>query len=272
MYPGNFKKPLRLLCLFAIAGLGGCGDASPPPPPPVFGALNYDYLPPIVLNISNITIANNYVPDAGAEPLIGQDPAPPAPTLTAMLQHRLVANGTPGNGTVTIENASIEPVADNYVGVMAVRLDVASSDGLKTGFTEASVSVSQSMPDADADPDQTQAVLYSITKQLMDAMNVQLQYQIQHNMGSWISYTSTAVTPPLNSGSPDSGGIQAAPLGAPGAPEPGVAVPSVAEPGVAEPGVPQPLTLPPQPGVPALPPSSQSLGTLPVTAVPSLPQ
>ena len=32
-----------------------------------------------------------------------------------------------------------------------------------------------------------QAALYSLTKQLMDDMNVQLQYQMQHNLSGWLS-------------------------------------------------------------------------------------
>lgn len=218
----NFASPNflpRLLQFVLIAGLTGgtltgCGD-SPPPPPQVFAPLDYSYLPPIVLNISNITVQNTYVPDPGAATLIGQDPEAPANALTAMLQHRLVADGMPGNGTVTIENAAIDQVGDDYAGVMTVRLDVASLDGRKTGFTEASVSVTQTAPDSDATQNDIRAALYGITKQLMDQMNVQLQYQIQRSLGSWVSYTPNAATPASGSSAATNGGIEATPLTAP---------------------------------------------------------
>jgi len=205
----------------SVAGgaLAGCGN-SPPPAPQVFQPLDYSYLSPIVLNVSNITVQNTYVPDPGAATLIGQDPEAPANALTTMLQHRLVADGVPGNGSVTIENASIEQAGGNYLGVMTLRLDVASLDGRKTGFTEASVSVTQTAPDSDATQDQIQAALYGITKQLMDQMNVQLQYQIQRNLGSWISYTPNAATPAPGSGAASNGGIVATPLTAPGSATP----------------------------------------------------
>jgi hypothetical protein len=273
------SAPLRFLRRLApfilIVELAACGGSSPPPPPQVFAPLDYSYLPPIVLNISNITVQNDYVPDPGAATLIGEDPEAPANALSAMLQHRLVANGTPGNGVVTIENASLEQVGGNYVGVMTVRLDVASLDGLKTGFTEASVSVTQTAPDSDADQNQVQAVLYGVTKQLMDQMNVQLQYQIQRNMGSWISYTPNAATPGLNGGAAGNGGIQATPLTAPGAAQPGAPQTGAPQPSVSPPGAPLPLQPPLQTN--GLPLGSQSLGTLPATSVtapvvPSTPQ
>jgi hypothetical protein len=253
---------LLILGVTGLLGLSGCGN-SPPPPPQVFPPLDYSYLPPIVLNISNITVQNNYVPDPAAATLIGQDPEPPANALMAMLQHRLVANGTPGNGTVTIEDASIEPAGGNYVGAMTVRLDVASADGRKTGFTEASVSVTQTAPDSDATPNQVQAVLYGVTKQLMDAMNVQLQYQIQRNMGSWISYTANAATPALNSGTAGGGVIQATPLQAPDATAPATGAPAPLTPAAAAPG-----PLPPGDVVPDSSLPTGSLGTLPVSALP----
>ncbi len=238
------KRPLFLLAAL-VALLAGC-SSSPPPPPPVFTPLTYNYLPPIVLTVSNIAFQNSYVPDPQAAALIAQDPAPPAATVMAMAQHRLVANGTPGTGTFTLETASIEPAGDNYIGNISIRLDVVSADGRKTGYTEASVAVTQTAPDPDAGPDQVQEVLYSMTKQLMDELNVQLQYQIQRNMGSWVSYNTNAATPALNSGAISNGGIQAAPL-----PSPGAAPAPV-------PGSQAPQAVP-------LPPGSGVLGQLPIT-------
>jgi hypothetical protein len=265
----GFLPPPYVVLIAGLASLSGCGN-SPPPPPQTFPPLDYSYLPPIVLNIANITVQNTYVPDASAAALIGEDPEPPANALTAMLQRRLVANGTPGNGTVTIENASIEPSGGNYVGVMTVRLDVSSADGRQTGFTEASATVTQTAPDSDADQNQVQAALYSLTKQLMDAMNVQLQYQIQHNMSSWISYTPTAGAPALGGGvGGGGGGIQATPLGAPGAGAPAPGAPVPLTPGAPAAIAPAPVApsgpLPPGDVVPDSSLPTGSLGTLPVT-------
>ncbi len=258
-----------------LAGLlAGCGG-SPPPQPQIFTPLSYNYLPPIVLTVSSITLQNNYVPDAAAAALIGNDPAPPADTIMAMAQHRLVANGTPGTATFTLETASIEPVGDNYVGNVSVRLTVVSADGRKTGYTEAAVNVTQSAPDSDATPNQVQAVLYSITKQLMDRLNVQLQYQIQTNMGSWVSYGTNAAVPALNSAAPANGGIQAAPLLAPGATTSTTTTTTTVAPVLPTTGTPATTTtVVPLPATPGQPPMGV-LGQMPATPVlmpPAAPQ
>ena len=122
---------------------------------------------------------------------------------------------------------------------MTVRLDVASAATRTTGFTEASVSVTQTAPASNATQDQVRAALYGMTKQLMDSMNVQLQYQIQHNLGSWISYSPNAASPALNSGAVSNGGIQAAPLAAPGA------APSSGSPAPSQPSPAMPSLIPP---------------------------
>jgi hypothetical protein len=210
------RHVLPMLALLALAACGG----SPAPPPQTFAPLDYSYLPPIMLKVSSISVVNQYVPDPGAATLIGQDPEPPATALTDMLNRRLVANGTPGMATVTIEAASIDQVGGNLTGTMTVRLDVQSADGHSTGYTEASVTHSETAPDPDSSQDVVQAALYGMTKQLMDAMNVQLQYQIQQNLGSWVSYSANAAVPALNAAPAPggiSGGIQATPLAAPGA-------------------------------------------------------
>jgi len=193
--------------------LAACSGPAPVPQPQVFAPLNYDYLPPIVLKVSSLNVVNNYVPSADEGALIAQDPEAPATALLAMLNHRLVASGQPGTGTVTVQTASINQVNGNFTGAMTVDVNLASADGRSTGFAEASVSASQTAPDPDSG--QTQAALYAVTKQLMDNMNVQLQYQIQHNLGPFVSYSAAPGAAPLAAG--PAGAIQATPLAAPGA-------------------------------------------------------
>jgi hypothetical protein len=228
-----------VLPVFALLALAGCGGS--PPPVQSFPPLDYTYLPPIMLKVSSITVVNQYVPDPGAATLLGEDPEPPATALQDMLNHRLVANGTPGTATVTIEAASIDQVGSNYTGTLTVRLDVQSADGHSTGYTMASVTHSETAPDPDSDQATVQAALYGVTKKLMDAMNVQLQYQIQQNLGSWVAFSANAAVPPLGAAPASggiAGGIQATPLSAPGA------------------AAATPLTAPATPAVPNTPPSS----------------
>ena len=245
MKPQSMKpQPLKTWYFspFALLALAAC--SSPPPPLQTFAPLDYSYLPPLVLKVANLNVTNNYVPTPTQANLIAEDPASPITPLQAMLNHRIVASGAPGSATVTIQNASIDLVGNNLVGNMIVGVHVASQDGLSTGDTEAQVSATQTAPDSDASQNATQAALYGLTKQLMDDMNVQLQYQMQHNLGSWISWSGAPGAAPLAAGPTGApGAIQAAPLApltpAPGAPATGAApLPGPATPVNTNPAVP----------------------------------
>jgi hypothetical protein len=200
--------------IVAAASLGfvltGC--SSPPEPPQVFPVLDYSYLPPITLKVSSLTISNDYVPSPDEATLLGQDPEPPATAVLTMLNHRLVASGTPGTGTVNVETASISSAGAYYTGTVTVDVNVVSGDGRTTGEVEASVTSNIAAPDANASPDEVRAALYLLTKKLMEGINVQLPYQMQRHLGSFILATGTggAVPAPVTQGA-----IQATPLGAP---------------------------------------------------------
>ena len=220
----------------AVLALAGC---SSPPPPQNFPPLEYSYLPPLVLKVANLSIVNDYVPSPDTVALLAQDPAPPATTLLAMLNHRVVASGGPGTGTVTIQNASVHEVAGTLTGTMTVDVNVSSPDGRSSGYAEATVSASRTAPDPDAPPGDMAAALYDLTKQLMNDMNVQLQYQMQHNLSGWLSWSGApggaAVSP---TAAPAGGTIQAMPLAAPGGPATGAAPAPVPAPAAA--GSPEP--------------------------------
>jgi hypothetical protein len=219
-----------ILAAPAALALAGCSSS----PPQTFPPLDFSYLPPIVLRVSNINVVDNYVPSPGAANLIGQDPENPEIVLQNVLQHRLVASGAPGNGTVAIQTASIDQVGGNLVGVMTVDVSLTTPDGRATGATEASVTDSVPAPDPNSSQNTVQAALYGLTKTLVTDMNNQLQYQIQHNLGTWISYSATpGMPPPVGSGP---GVIQASPLTAPGTPAPVPVPPTV--PGTAVPSAP----------------------------------
>jgi len=240
-----------------LATLTGCSSA----PPPSFPPLDYSYLHPIVLKVANLSVVNNYTPGPDAQPVLANDPVSPPDTLLNMLQHRLVASGDPGNGTVQM--ASLTEANGNISGTMTVDLNLSSPDGRSTGFTEASVSATEQAPDDLSSPD-GQTALYHLTKHLMDLMNVQLPYQIRHSLQSWVSYTNVQSLAPASAGGVSTGapasaggvstgnGIQAAPLAAPGAVS-----------GAAPPATPI-GTAPVPPAAPGPPPTGV-LGVLPVT-------
>ena len=199
--------PFSILAVFALAA------CSSPPPPQTFAPLDYSYLPPLVLKVANLNVVNNYVPSPSQATLIGEDPVSPITTLQNMLNRRIVASGAPGTATIAIQTASIDQVNGNLTGTMTVDVSVSSPDGRSTGYAEATVSASQTAPDSDASQNDTQAALYGLTKRLMDDMNVQLQYQLQHNLSSWISWSATPGAAPLAAGAAGAAGaIQSTPL------------------------------------------------------------
>lgn len=205
----------KLVFALPLLALAACGTTAPVQ---TFTPLDYSYLPPILLKVSQINLKNNYVPTPSQVQTAAQDPAPPAETLLAMLRQRLQPAGQPGTGAVTVQTAYVDNVNGVLMGQMTVDVNLASADGLSTGFTEASVSASVTAPDSN-DPNDMQAALYSLTKRLMTQMNVQLQYQIQKNMPSWISWTHSGVNLAPAAASTSGSGVQSAPLAAP----PGVA-------------------------------------------------
>jgi hypothetical protein len=208
----------RFLVLPLFAALAACSNQTPAQNLP---PLDYSYLPPITFKVASMTVANNYVPTPGQATLIDEAPQPPALVLQNMLSHRLVASGAPGQGTATIETASLDQVGSNLTGTLTVDVNLSSADGRSTGYTEATVTATQTAPDPDAAQSDVQAALYNLTKRLMDSMNVQLQYQIQHNLGPWLVWSNTpAYAAPSAGGAGPAlgGGIQATPLTAPAAP------------------------------------------------------
>lgn len=199
----------KLGFMFPLLALAACATTSPAP---TFTPLDYSYLPPILLKVSQINVTNSYVPTPSQAQTAAQDPAPPADTLMAMLNQRLRAAGQPGTGTVTVQTAYVDDVNGTLVGQMTVDVNLASADGRSTGFTEASVTATQTAPDS-GDAGDMQAALYGLTKRLMTRMNVQLQYQIQKNLPQWVSWTNGGAA----AASTDSSlsGVQATSLAAP---------------------------------------------------------
>lgn len=202
----------KLVFALPFLALAACGTT---PPAPTFAPLNYSYLPPILLKVSQINVVDSYVPTPSQVQTAAMDPVPPAVALMTMLKQRLQPAGQPGTGTVTVQNVYVDNVNGTLMGQMVVDVNLASADGLKTGFTEAGVSATETAPDSD-NPDDMRAALYELTKRLMTNMNVQLQYQIQKNMPSWISWTNNgAAAAPVTGLSTGGSAVQAAPLAAP---------------------------------------------------------
>jgi hypothetical protein len=132
-----------------------------------------------------------------------------------------------------IENASMIQDGDTITGTFAVRLDIYTSANNRVGYAEARVSHTHS-----GNIDDIHRVLYDMTKQLMDDMNVQLEYQVIHSLRDWVISGTAAPTP-----------VQQQPLVTPGMLSPSAPPPLM-------PQSPAPGSLPPPPYSPMPAPSA----------------
>ena len=173
----------RRLILSAPLLLAACGDDGPPR---TYGPLSYSYLTPLQLNVASVDIAD--LPSPG--PLDATSPLPAAPSLRQMLQDRLSAAGSAGRAVVTIEDARIARGGGGLDGAMAVRLDIVAADGTRAGFAEARVARR-----ADGVGRNLRGALYDMTKQMLDDMNVELEFQLRRSLRDYLQTTTTAPGP-----------------------------------------------------------------------------
>ena len=223
--------PARLLSrrssLLVPLVLAACGGS-----PPAYPTLRYDYLPPIRLNVARIEVRQDYVPSGVAPDVSPLDPAQPVDALRQMAADRLRPFGAAGRAVFVIQNASLIESGDTITGTFAVRLDIYTSANNRVGYAEARVARVHS-----GHIDDIHQLLYDMTKQLMEEMNVQFEYQVVHSLHDWVA------TAPLVPGA-----VQQQPLGAPGSPPPPGGAPPPSPPGGVPPpsppgGVPPPIPL-----------------------------
>lgn len=190
--PGLTRRASLLLPLL----LAACGGDEPA----TFEPLRYAYLPPIRLNVATIEIEQRFYP-SGVSPDISQKaPISPIEALRAMGQDRLQAFGSAGRAVYSIQDASLTKQGDIISGSMAVVLNVFTSDGQRAGFAEARIARQHT-----GSYDSLRGTLYDMVKAMMDAMNIEFEYQVRQALRPW-----------LTSGTAESAPVEQAPLASPG--------------------------------------------------------
>jgi hypothetical protein len=164
--------------------LAGCGGGTPMRRD--FPPLRYDYLAPLRLNVANVELG----PPPQPGPLDASNPAPPGPALLQMAQDRLAAGGSSGRAVFTIDQADISRIPNGIEGALAVHLDVLSPEGTRAGFAEARVSRRAVGIGSDL-----RGALYDMTRQMMDDMNVEFEFQVRRALKDWLQDVSTAPPP-----------------------------------------------------------------------------
>jgi hypothetical protein len=167
--------------------LSACGGRSQRVYPP----LHYGHLTALQLNVAAIQIEQRYVP-SGVSPDASQiDPMPPVQALRNMAAERLQAFGSSGRAVFVIQDASLIRQRNMLLGSFAVELDVYTSADTRAGFAEARVSRTYT-----GDLDDLPTKLYDMTKEMMDTMNIEFEFQLRRSLRTWL-LPEGAVQPPV---------------------------------------------------------------------------
>ncbi len=173
----------RRLLLLAPLALSACGEDGPPRS---FPPLRYDYLVPLRLNVATVEVGE--LPPPG--PLDSVSPVPPGPALRQMALDRLSAGGSSGRAVIRIDEARISRSGNTLDGSFALRVDVFTADNTRSGFAEAKAARTVSGIGRDV-----RGALYDMTKQMLDDMNVELEFQVRKSLKDYLQATSAGAAP-----------------------------------------------------------------------------
>ncbi|WP_338331731.1 hypothetical protein [Acetobacter sp. LMG 32666] len=167
------------------AALAGCADQ---PQQTKFTPLSYDYLGQIHLNVATLDVVDNSVTNPEPGDIGYRSPSPPDHTLRQMAADRLVATGNTAAATTAhfvIDRAFIlHQPGGTLDGQMDIHLDILNPDGKRVA--SASAQATQTLhPDPSQDVE-SPANLYEITKDMMQTINVEFEYQIRHSLNKWL--------------------------------------------------------------------------------------
>ncbi len=197
----HFRRGAVAVAL-ACGLLAACTDSAPTTQ--VLPPLQYGYLSKLRLSVGTIQVEDRSLP-VSPQDIASSSPVIPAQALQQLARDRLFAAGTQGTADFVIDQASIvRSPGGGLAGRLAVHLSLTADGGTRTGFAEADVS-RQYVPGSD--PENGTAALYAFTKQMMDAMNVELEFQIRRSLGAWLVAPGDAPAP-----------VAAQPLDGPSAP------------------------------------------------------
>lgn len=240
----TFASPKSLAALALLVPLAACGGGEEAPAQG-FAPLTYGYLTPLRLDVATLTVDDRATPQGGTD-IAARSPVPPAQALGQMAHDRIFPGGGAGQAGFVIDQASILRQGDRLDGRLAVHLDLSS--GNRTGHAEAQVSRT-----TEGDGGTPQSRLYALTKQMMDDMNVELEYQVRHSLQAWLQPDGDTPVPvqvqsltgssPLPVPGAASGGAMLPGRPAAIAPPAAMPIPSVAAPSLPAPSVP-PVTAP----------------------------
>lgn len=205
----------RLVLAAGLLALGGCADrlaglplvgspapASPPQSVPAAAPaapLSYDYLPKLRLDVSDVIVDDTWTPRADSGEHVEDLATPrPAEALSRMAHDRIIPGGGAGPANVVIEDAALVRLPGQLIGSFSVRVRL--PDGAQAVAT---VSGTRTLASDGGERETANALVGD----LMSKMNVELEYQIRHELRDHIaadggrpgSVSSESLSPPAGS-------------------------------------------------------------------------
>lgn len=178
------RRAVLLPLLLAACGRWDRADRISRPIEP----LTYDHLTKLRLNVAVVDVEERLVP-GGSGDVTAKAPISPVSALKQMAQDRLQAMGGTGRAVLIIKRASLTEARGGYDGTLDVELAIFGQDGARVAFAEARVSRRH------AGDGSVRDTLYDMTRQMMDAMNVELEFQARRNLRDWLLAADTPSAP-----------------------------------------------------------------------------
>ncbi len=175
----SLSRRAALLLPWAAAACSGEEPARAMPP------LRYDYLTPLRLNVATVDVGEAPPPS----PIEAESPAPVGAALRQMALDRLAAGGTSGRAAFIIDQAQISRSSGYLNGLIEVHLDILTADGARAGFAGARVSRSATVGS------DLRGALYDLTRQMMDDMNVEFEFELRRSLHDWLQDATPAPPP-----------------------------------------------------------------------------
>lgn len=152
-----------------------------------FAPLHYNALSQLHFNVAERVFHDETLANPVDDDLAARAPIPPAQAIHQMFKERIFASGRTGQVVLTVDRASITPAGSvGLKGQIDVHVDLYTENNQHAGYTEVHVkhlfrpSVNQ---EQDLD---SPTYLYTVTKEMMQNLNTELEYQIRKNMKDWL--------------------------------------------------------------------------------------
>ncbi len=166
---------LALMLPFFLAACGNWERVDRTPIEP----LRYDHLIKLRLNVAVVHVEEHFV--SSGRGVVSASAHPPLiEALRQMAQDRLLAAGTTGHAVLIIKRADILQTGRSLDGQMDVELALFGPNTIRVAYAEAQVYRRQ------GNASTAREALHEMTRQMMDAINVELEFQARRNLRDWL--------------------------------------------------------------------------------------